>query len=57
LLETCREDSDKHITEENVRQVGYQNCPYGVLVEKPKGDLLEYVGVDGRIILKWFLKE
>jgi len=30
-----------------------KKIPYGVLMEKPKGDHLEYVGIDGRIILKW----
>jgi len=34
-----------------------KKIPYGVLMEKPKGDRLEYVGVDGRIILKWVLKK
>jgi hypothetical protein len=33
-----------------------KKSPYGVLVEKPKGDRLEYVGLDGRI-LTWVLKE
>jgi hypothetical protein len=28
-----------------------------VLVRKPEGDYLEYVGGDGKIILKWLLKK
>jgi hypothetical protein len=34
-----------------------KKSPYGVLVKKPKGDRLEYVGVAGRIILKRALKK
>jgi len=34
-----------------------KKIPYGILLEKPKGDRLEYVGVDGIMILKWVLKK
>jgi hypothetical protein len=34
-----------------------KKIPCGVLMERPKGDRLDYVGLDERIILKWVLKE
>jgi hypothetical protein len=45
-----------HGKEKEIRLVAKKN-PYRILVEKPSEDRLEYVGVDGRIILKWVLQK
>ena len=40
----------------NVERMRKKKYSYRLLVGKPEGNLLEYLGLDGKILLKWVLK-